>query len=609
MEATLPSQSKIREKAQTPHFLFSLLCFLFLFSSMASSELPKYIYFESYPVFSFSLLSLCAAINLALGLTIISMGKHFYGGKRNLLILIPLSIILFGEWISLLSLPNTVIVPFVQAWVGEPAVYTFSDLDRFSFFLSSFSTLFSLYVLFAYVPLVKKNRGGFYLVYELMVVFALISIIYSYITEPKAYEAIFKEGHLFDGWLAPVSFGGQKNVFGRFIMVGLFAELYLLYLDRRYYRYLMVGYLSFSLLLTAAKTPIVLSILVVLLFLLFMGISLWKEKRVIACIHLGVFLLGALSIVAVLVLPSGINEMVDKFAELIRHNLADKGGTLDTRVQIWERCLSLWRDSTFHKIFGYGSYSYSILIRTAMDYGGAVIGVSHNVWVEMLGRGGLMRLIPSIFLVGAFAYLAVLRIKEGRKDVYPSLIFLLAMFLHSTVEVSWMMDLMSESVCLSLLIVIPVLSKHGDEGRTALGEKLDKKKLGICLRDVLAIVAPTLIALGAALISGLGWIFLVLGILLEGFALAMPLLIEKEGSVISRLDPSRIALAVILTAIALLLGFLYPKVGVFDTVAITAVTFILGLIALSLMMIKEKEPRLSPLEDLASSVSYYLMRR
>ncbi len=555
-----------RQEMGKPLFLYNLLCFLFLFTSMASSEIPKYMGFTAFPIYSVPLHFLCCAANILLGIVIIVLGHRHFGGKVNWFILIPILALALGEFIALLELPASITVYFPSPVHPDPTTYAFTSEERFRFFLSAICTCLSLYVFFVYAPLGKKNRAVFYFVYEAMIVFALVSVFYSYIKEAESYRQIFS-GHLFEPWCAPVAFYGQKNIFARFLMVGVFAELYLVYVDRHYFRYLVAAYLCASILFTADKTIIVILFFLIPMFLVFQGVTLWKERRKTAIAHLsvlGVFLLG---ILLLFVIPKQSLGPLQRLVDLIVSG-AHGGGTVEARKVIWDHCLEIWKDSPVSIVFGRGSYAYSYLINNAMDFVTEGIGTSHNVWIEALGRGGILRLLVSVYFLGGFIFILVRNALKKRKDAYLALIFLACMLFHSMLEVSWMMDMMAESICLTFLLVIPSLSKDGDVTPEIKGTRIALIPMLRIAKEIVFFFSPALVIV-FVFKGGL------LGLGLSAVAIFVQVLILcLSDSAYPRRKARRFGLVMIEDAIAMVIAAIYPAGSSMDMVALGAGYFV-----------------------------------
>ena len=586
-----------RQEMGKPLFLYNLLCFLFLFSSMASSEIPKYMGFASFPIYSVPLHFLCCAINILLAAVIIVLGRRHFGGKVNWFILVPLIVLTAGEFIALLELPASITI-FYPSWAHpDPTTYAFTDAERFRFFLSACCTSLSLYVFFAYVPLGKKNRACFYLVYEAMIVFAIVSVIYSYIKEADSYKELLN-GHMFEASYAPVSFYGQKNIFARFLMVGVFAELYLVYVDRHYLRYLVVAFLCASIMFTADKTVIVILVFLLPAYLLFTGITLIRERKKTAIAHLSVLGLFLVAALLLFVVPKEVLGPLSRLADLIKSG-AQGGGTVEARKVIWAHCLEVWKGSPVSIVFGRGSYAYSYLINNAMDFVTDGIGTSHNVWVEMLGRGGIVRLLVSVYFLGGFVFILVKNAMKKRKDAYFAIILLICMLFHSMLEVSWMMDMMAESICLTFLFVIPTLSKDGDLTPEVKGTRISLVPMLRILKELVFFFSPAAVIVlcfkGSTLTLGLAF----------GVILVQLLILFLSDSAYPRRKARRFALIMVEDAIAMFVAAIYPAASSMDMVALGGGYFVVLLATIAFIERRHSYCnftwKMRPLENLYAS--------
>jgi len=487
---------RAKEGSQT--LLYNALLIIFLFLGCVGSELPRFIYYTDYPIWNPLLLALICPLALLFGFAVILIGIKKMGAKVNPILLAAFLLLSIGAMVGTFSTPDTVAVPY---W--HHPVVTFDPAAKWYYAISSVVSFFTLYVLFNFGPYGKTRRGAWLLIYEGMILFALAAIFYSYATEGESYRIIFV-GRVFEDRFLPVSWVGQKNAFGRYIFIAFLAELYLLYVDRHYWRYLMTGYFLFSLSITMDKTAIIAAGAILLCYLVFMAVLHWNKRRVIAIIHIAVVVLLTGAAFVLFLIPSESLGLIGKIVDLIKKNAdIEGGGTITSRKVIWDCCIAVWNDNPISRIFGNGSYAFSRLIAPAMDIR-TFMPTSHNAWIEALGSGGILALAVQFVLTAYFFVVVIKKLIKKQSHVVLSLIFFLGLTFHAVLESVWFFDTTNDALCFVMLTIMPALSSHGSENGACRGQGTNWKAIGTNLSRVLLLLSPSILA--GALLAPFPWL-------------------------------------------------------------------------------------------------------
>ena len=517
------------------------------------------------------LLALVCPLALLLGLAVIFLGIKKMGARINPILFVAFLMLSVGALVGTFSMPDSIAVPY-----RYHPVITFDLATKWYYALSSIAGFFTVYVLFNFGPYGKTRRGAWFLIFEGMIVFALVAIFYSYATEWGAYHRIFVEHQIDDRYL-PVSWVGQKNAFGRYIFIAFLAELYLLYMDRHYWRYLMAGYFLFSLSVTMDKTAILAAVGILLCFLMFMAVLNWKTHRVIGIIHFVTVALLFGAAITLFFIPIESLGLVGKIVELIKKNAdIEGGGTIASRKVIWECCIAVWNDNPISRIFGYGSYAYSRLIAPAMDIK-TFMPTSHNAWIEALGSGGILALAIQFILTGYFLVVVIKKVIKKQSCAVLALIFFAGLTFHAVLESVWFFDTTNDALCLTLLAIVPALSSHGSENGAYRGQGTNFKAVGLGLSRIALILSPSLLA--GALLAPFPWLQGLLAV--ATFAIQFAVIWFYKGNY------RRIVLAGIMIIAdigAILLARSFPFAASFDSVAVIVVP---GLMLFALVSLLE----------------------
>ena len=543
------------DETKKPYLLLNALLFVLLANFCCLGELPRFMSFPSFPIYSLGLEVLLSVLLALIGSILIWLARRFFGFKPNLLLLCVFALLSVGVLIGTFAIPESVAIPY-----GTHEVFVFSTTDKCVYALSSLASFFGLWVFLSIGPIGKNGRPFWFVFYELIVLFALAAIVYSLITEFDVYRDIFRLHSLSDA-RSPVSWAGQKNAFGRYILVGIIAELTLLYIDRRYYRYVTVVVLFFFLTLTLAKTPLLLGTAFLFGFFVYIGFLEWRARRKIAIAHFAIAGIAALTVIVLFSIPSDYLGGLGSIIASIKSN-ADigGGGTIDTRYAIWSHSMEVWGLSGLSRAFGFGDYAFSILIGPAMDMP-TYNPTSHNAYIEALGRGGVFRVVLEGIAILYILYRFIKAFRSRRKDAPLRAMVFLLILVHGFLESTFIFDVSYEALCLTALSVIPILSSAGDATMRQPSVKPNSASFVRVLVAILFLALPGITVFLWKL--PITWLGVVLGIVSVLVQLAWGLFFSPKGSRL--FATSSLCLGNLL---AVILAFAFPFVADLDVLGV-----------------------------------------
>ncbi len=329
-------------------------------------------------------------------------------------------------------------------------------LIRIESALMSILMAFAVYLFFVFGPSTRLCKSSGFLLAEAAVILGLASIIYTLTVQWEVVVNLLEKG-LPHGHIN--AFFGSKNVNAGYLLMSMFAEMFLLEIDGRRWRYLMIGLFGAAIVMTTSKAAIPIAAFVFVAFLIYRFVRSRKE---------GVFtwktaIMPGIVITVAVVLISAIAIAKPKFFASVWESFLDffdnsGRSTVSTRWAIWQSSWNLISESPVSLIFGQGDVIYPYLLSVAMD--GPNIGTSHNFALEIMGRGGLLRLT---LLVAFLVYLGIRsakRIRHDFRNCFVSLLFAVGIFARQMLEHTFIFDFTATSCGYCYFIFMPLLSDN-----------------------------------------------------------------------------------------------------------------------------------------------------
>lgn len=270
-----------------------------------------------------------------------------------------------------------------------------------------------------------------------------IAIIFSYIAEFNNYIQLFKNLFTLSNLnnidiYAPKSFLYHRNIYGTFLMFGVFASLMCYQFKKRKIYIFMLIFLALNLLLTIYKGGIIFTAVGLVAYEVYCAITKLKEdkkKGTRNLIIIGSIVIGLGLLLLILYLASGtIREKID--------SLFKGGYTLTTRINIWKTTLILLKPAWW--LIGRGGWIFNNILRNCnIAAQGDYTGSTHNAFLSLIAVGGLSLLIGFITLA-VYAIKDCFKIYKNNKGVASVLIIATFVFiLNLIIEASYYIPLIT----------------------------------------------------------------------------------------------------------------------------------------------------------------------
>ncbi|MCQ2791939.1 MAG: O-antigen ligase family protein [Bacilli bacterium] len=367
-------------------------------------------------------------------------------------------VIAISNIIAVASLPSEVILPNG----AEPLIIT--PLTRVYYLMSGFAFGLMSYLCFYLIPRKIFNRRYMDIILMLVLVASFLMIFLSFIVEWDSYAHMFSQHFIDIEPYALKSICGQKNIFGRMLLYGVFATI-LLRIKRKNAKWLLLNIpLCLFLLLTFSKMAIILALLTLLIYFIVRVVMLCKKNKDNLIITLSIVgfiaILSPIFIVSLIYSESGImyevRRLFIKFGE-------SANATFNSRILIWQSAFKLLAPHQYIFGFGIDTFGYALHNTYAMvapewenlDF----IYNGHNLFVDLIGRGGIILLGVYLFL---HVYVIYVALKLRKKTPFLSLatIVLLIMYLCYGITDASCLCGADDSVMTNLVIVFPIMSEY-----------------------------------------------------------------------------------------------------------------------------------------------------
>ena len=431
-----------------PYFRYMAILVLFVAFTACAIAIPSFRFTEGMQgLYSLPLFFSLTFGSFFIGAVCIIIGIRIFGAKINVFYLTIFGLMIIGGIIGTYSHDT----PYAfRKLVLEDPDREWATLGMFVTILTSFG----LFVFFNFFPYSQKNRCSTVILLEILILLGIVMIVYSLITEFDKYVYALEKGVL---KMQITSFTPQKNVFGNYLLLSFCAEMALLNMGKRQWRYLPAIVFVVFLLFLGDKADSVISLITLLGYatasLIYSLIV--KPRRLFA------ILVPAIILVCFLVAGVAIYFMKPTLIESILHSFevffSDRPNTstAQNRMEIWSNSLSLNLRGAVYWIFGHGDTVYPALMSEALFEN--AYGQAHNAYLEMLGRGGIVRLVVFVALI---VYLVILIHKAGKKRFLEIVLFCLlglGLLARSVIESYFLLDFTADTIGYLIVLLLPWL--------------------------------------------------------------------------------------------------------------------------------------------------------
>lgn len=454
-----------------PYFLFMLLFAAFLLLSLFATEAIN-IFQDGTEMFMNDIEFYSATtMSIALGILVIVFAKRFFVIRTNWIVILLLLILFAANTYAIFSFPSTLTL-------NDGYVYSIGLSERIRYAFSFVNVVLTIYVYFVIAPQCKLTEGGWNIFLAVVSIVAFAAILYSYYSDKDVYMNIFCQKPL-DMHANMKSFTNNKNTFGVLILFGVFSEIYLFAMDKKWWRLPLIIYYFASIFLTLSKTSIVCAIFVMIASALYWFIkSLFGRHKTMSIVLFSIFLV-VLGVLAYLLFHSEIfdDSFVGNVFKAIKKALLNpEGSTLEAREIIWKKLFALVNSNPKFLIFGLGDANFPFAFAFASDTLWKYSFYTHNGFLEMLGRGGLIRFSLYIALIVYTFYLVLTHLSSKKsKCGWLYLIFFVTFLMRSIVETEFLLGNDLKSILWSLYTIVPLIAIRYEEKHSEAKKNLIKE--------------------------------------------------------------------------------------------------------------------------------------
>lgn len=397
-----------------------------------------------------------AIISTLVGIFLIVLFTKKLGMKHNYFFFGVCLLSFIGNMVALLSFPNKLEI--------DDSFYFLSPIGFRVYLIFSFLSLsIFIYVLYSFMPLLKKGKRSFAFIFELIICTALIAIFASYYLDFNDYVILFKRIHDQESFIS--SFLGHKNVFGLLLLFATMSEVYLFEIDGSKWRIIPTLYLLASTFLINAKSSLLAEMVLILAYFIYKGIRLFKSKRGISITLLSIVGLCFIAGITIISLPVPSKDGLLKGLILSCKSIFNngEGSTIGARYVIYQKLFNQLNMSPMYWIFGFGDTNFQYSFFYAADSSSPDAPPfnswpSHNGFLECLARGGTIRLV----IYGCvLIYLAYRFIKKFKKEkdpsIFTSLVYFAPFLVRTMVEYEYLFLDGWKGAVFAFFIITPIL--------------------------------------------------------------------------------------------------------------------------------------------------------
>lgn len=460
-----------KKSINPPYLLFMLLFAVFLLLSLFATEAIN-IFQDGTEMFMNDIEFYSAmTMSIVLGILVIAFAKRFFVIQTNWTALVLLFVLFVTNTYATFSFASPL------TWEGGYA-YSVGLAEQIRYTLSFANVVLTLYVYFVIAPQCKFTEAGWNVFLEAVSIVALAAIFYSYYSDSGVYANIFSQKPL-DMFANIKSFTNSKNTFAALILFGVYSEIYLFAMDKKWWRLPLIVYFFVSIFLTLSKTSIVCAIFVIIASAFYWFIkSLSGPHKAIGTIFFTIFAV-ILGVSAYFIFHSEIfdNSFIGNVLRAIKKALLNpEGTTLESREIIWKKLITLLNSNPSFLFFGLGDANFPFAFAFASDTSWKYSFYTHNGFLEILGRGGLIRLSIYIAFLAYVAYLLFTHLSSKKsKCGWLYLIFFATFLMRTMAETEFLLGVDLKSILLNLYLTIPLFALRYEEKQTGAKKEFVKE--------------------------------------------------------------------------------------------------------------------------------------
>jgi hypothetical protein len=265
-----------------------------------------------------------------------------------------------------------------------------------------------------------------YLLY-LVLAFALAAVLYSICFQMDIIINSFKAEH---ATLYQVnSFFSDKNTFGYFLFFGCIAIVLLAELENKKWYYYFAIPLFIFLIISRAKTPLIIVSLGAIALLVYYAITTFKNSKKAWIITFAIIGFAFLLFIILLLVGIDENSPLHQFNYYFTQSIFNDGqATINKRFEKWGEISTLF--SSIYCLAGYGERTYGLFLNNLFNDTGIQ---ADNVLITEMLQGGIIKTILYFALFIAIVYRG-LKMIDNKKMRVIYIVFAITIAIYGTFE-------------------------------------------------------------------------------------------------------------------------------------------------------------------------------
>lgn len=327
------------------------------------------------------------------------------------------------------------------------------------------------FILLILLPRLQYIKSYIRLISYSFVIYGVILVIYSAISEHATYQTIFNTvgTSSFNSSRVATSLYDNRNTFASFLLTSMLFSLFLYYINRKNklrFILLVTTFVFFwFIMLTYSKTNIMLSLASLLFVVIVHLVKSWKSSKLLFYIDVVILFAFSIFFVVLLFVPLFQITLLGRLLKSIFSiDFFFKGGdSLQSRFLLWRLFFNSTLNRPIALIFGdgvltnrliYGSY----LNAYKTDLSPSIYGNYHNGFIEVYAGFGVFGLVFYLAIL-CVVFLAILKLKNKKTTLQIVLVMLFFVFfvLRSSVEAISFMLFKIEGIVASLTVMLPLI--------------------------------------------------------------------------------------------------------------------------------------------------------
>ena len=393
--------------------------------------------------------------------------------KTNYLLVAGLLLLTIMSFFVLVLSPET----YEICYQGTIKNVTFSFENKTYFLIGSFLSYFFFYLFIYVIPRSFYYRKQFKWIIYLFLLFLVAGLIYSYVVEFNNYLNFFTNLSSGDIYSATVmSFFGHRNVYGLVLFLGIISLIYLHYLDKKFYWYILITFLCLNMVFTMSKTPILLTAFVIVCYLLMRFFFSYQKHKKRNLITFAIFFI-LIAVVLTLVIVGGYIQIpyISKVSNALKDIFYSGSNTFNSRLDIWINTFDLFTSHLLNMMFGFG---FGVFDHLLYAYQGIIPGAEltsniHNGYLMLVSQGGIVLFVAFILVIIYLVYVIIKMFKIDKDLSLMSLFFLIASLGYMMMESRAIIFTNSpDMIYLSLIATSPLLAAYYHYNHPLINEEI-----------------------------------------------------------------------------------------------------------------------------------------